>query len=274
MLIDHTGMTIKKSKSPINYKTEGGEGYDIWDRFVTLDGANVFHIGNICETCEFFFERLQSPPPQKKLQQVVGSLKEGVNNLGSEILDPIGQILPNGDYEILLKEIHPKLIELSGKEDYFFEEQMRTWDPREFDEIDEMPWNPKTSYYRASTLELENEECLFEFVIPFYENSHLDDDTLLEYSRVLSDGNKPTALALSFLDIKSPIQWEEDFKPEYKVHWCLAHYLIDGHHKVHAAFQTGRPLTLISFLNKRGGTASEDGITQVIKRLKNSNQVS
>jgi len=58
---------------------------------------------------------------------------------------------------------------------------------------------------------------------------------------MIAAGAMPTAVALSVLDVKGPAMCGVD-------HWCLAHYLLDGHHKVAAAASAGRPLTIITFL--------------------------
>jgi hypothetical protein len=50
-------------------------------------------------------------------------------------------------------------------------------------------------------------------------------------------------------------------------HWCLAHYLIDGHHKVYAAAQENKPLTLISFLAVDQGVSSEEEIDELVSVL-------
>ena len=41
----------------------------------------------------------------------------------------------------------------------------------------------------------------------------------------------------------------EEIDPEYKTHWCFANYLIDGHHKVFASHLTGKPITVLCFIN-------------------------
>lgn len=66
----------------------------------------------------------------------------------------------------------------------------------------------------------------------------------------------PTAVRISILDVKSPVDWEGD--KVITSHWCLVHYLIDGHHKAYAAAKNGKPLTLVSFLAVNQGVSSEE----------------
>ena len=69
-------------------------------------------------------------------------------------------------------------------------------------------------------------------------------------------------VTLSVLDIKSPAVWEGD--KDITSHWCLAHYLIDGHHKAYTAAISDKPLTLVSFLSMNQGISSEDEIVELI----------
>ena len=46
--------------------------------------------------------------------------------------------------------------------------------------------------------------------------------------------------------------------PNYYTHWGLTHFLLDGHHKMQAAAETGRPLRLLSLLSVDAGLASAE----------------
>jgi hypothetical protein len=76
---------------------------------------------------------------------------------------------------------------------------------------------------------------------------------------------QPTALALSVLDVKQPADW--DGEPAITEHYCLAHYLLDGHHKTHAASELNKPITMLSFLAIDESLASEKEIKQVVDVL-------
>lgn len=55
----------------------------------------------------------------------------------------------------------------------------------------------------------------------------------------------PTAVAVTTLDISQPAN---KLGADYYAHWGLTHFLLDGHHKLHAAAQSQRPLRLLSLL--------------------------
>lgn len=90
-------------------------------------------------------------------------------------------------------------------------------------------------YYRGRSLPLDEHCQLFEFIMPMFPFTWLDPKRLSHYSDEITRGILPTAFTLSILDVKQPAVWKGD--PKITEHWCLAHYLLDGHHKMHAAAQ-------------------------------------
>lgn len=60
-------------------------------------------------------------------------------------------------------------------------------------------------------------------------------------------------MALSVLDVKGPAETGVD-------HWCLGHFLLDGHHKVAAAARTGRSLTVLAFIALEHGVSSPEQV--------------
>jgi hypothetical protein len=83
-----------------------------------------------------------------------------------------------------------------------------------------------------------------------FPEASLDPDRIAFYAEALREGRRPTAVALSVLDVKGPADDGVD-------HWCLAHYLVDGHHKVAAAAYIQKEITLIAFIALDHGVASE-----------------
>lgn len=90
-------------------------------------------------------------------------------------------------------------------------------------------------------------------------------DELNAYKKDIASGQSPTALALSVLDVKQPATW--DGEPAVTEHWCLAHYLLDGHHKMFAAFEIDTPITLRSFLSLKESVATEENVSRLIDNL-------
>ena len=263
VLIDTKKIKVVSSKSPLGFQTKGGGDWKVWDRYLVLDGKPAFHIGNICETCTFFFERLEGANASVNPEQVVEVLSQGIASLNDPAIEEVADIIPKGEYLVTLLTVKPSLTQPSSELDYFSAEQIALWGADGFWGI---PHHPKTEYYRGSTQPLSNESCLFEFIIPMFPQNWLDSGRIENFKKTIENGIRPTAVAISILDIKQPADWDDDI--QFSSHWCLAHYLIDGHHKMFAASQTDEPITLLSFLALGEGVSSKEQNYEIIEKLK------
>jgi hypothetical protein len=178
-------------------------------------------------------------------QETIDKLNDGLIDLNKEVVKSVSTIIPNGKYKVLLLTAYPKLVELGRDNDYFAKEQIELWG---LDGFYGVPYNPKVPYYRGTDQKINENEKVFEFIIPMFPQTWLDKSRLDYYENELSKGTIPTAICLTVLDIKAPAVWNNDEQPEFVGHWCLAHYILDGHHKLYAAAKTGRPINLLSFL--------------------------
>lgn len=195
-------------------------------------------------------------------REVSTALQTGVSKLDSDLLSKISFILPDDDYEVSLMEANPKLIDLGTDEDYFTNEQVDVWG---IDGFWGLPHHSKIKYYRSLEKELTSKSKLFEFVVPTFPVNWLDDDTIDKYKSSISDGSKPTALCLSVLDIKEPSDYGNHI--DHPEHWCLTHYVVDGHHKIFSASLLDQPITLLSFLAKGEGISGGEDIDALFRNL-------
>jgi hypothetical protein len=49
------------------------------------------------------------------------------------------------------------------------------------------------------------------------------------------------------LDVRQPANWSGE--PEVTEHWCLAHFILDGNHRVYAATAANTPARLLCFIS-------------------------
>ena len=190
----------------------------------------------------------------------------GLNEIDDDFLSKVSVIIPKGDYCIKLLDISPTLITLGSLSDYFCNEQVDLWG---IDPFWGVPHFPKVQYYRGLTTKFDDDKMFFEFVIPMFPHQWLDTDSLQAYETLIQAGKQPTALALSVLDIRGPAVWPRDAANNgVTQHWCLAHYLFDGHHKIHASYASGKPITLLSFLAVSESIAAEEDINFLFDHLR------
>jgi hypothetical protein len=264
-LMEFADATSTKASSRIDFQTEGGGQWAVWDRFITLDGKRAHYIGNICGTCPFVFERKEGANDKISPAEMSTYLRNGVSSIDAAIADAAIQILPAGVYKILLLLCVPRLIVPSKHGDYFFEEQIHLWGVDPFWGV---PHYTKNEYYRTEPAKISDGGELFEFIVPMFPRRHLHEKTIHSYETLLGHQTIPTALAISILDVKQPANWDGD--PEITSHWCLAHYLLDGHHKLCAASQARKPISLLSFLAVEKGVSSAEQIAEVLRVLAQS----
>ena len=94
----------------------------------------------------------------------------------------------------------------------------------------------------------------------------LNTETVQTHRAALAEGSSATAVALSVLDVNQPANWEGN--PPVNEHWCLAHYLLDGHHKLFAAAEAGLPVRLLAFVAHDHGLAEDRDIAKLVETLR------
>ncbi len=250
---------IENGPSLLGFETEGGGGWKAWDRFLTIEGKRAYHLGNICGTCAFFFERLGGANCSIDASAVRDAVNAGIESFDSEAAQAFRALLPSGNYKALLLDITPKLITLGSSDDYFASEQVQTWG---LDHFWNLPHDPRVQYYRGDSRRIDASACLYEFVIPMVPYNWLKQERVQQY---LESASRPTAVALSVLDVKQPATSSEEQQRQGhdRAHWCLAHYLLDGHHKTFAASKAVRPVSFLSLLAVDKGISSPEQANQL-----------
>lgn len=227
----------------------------VWDRFLSINGKHAYLAGNPCDTCSFLFERLEGANERVSIgpEDVAERLRAGLTELDNEVLDACAKLLDAGSYDVALLEVTPQWVFPGTPGDYFANEEPALWG---IDSFWGLPHDPRVPYYRTDDAPVDRTARLFQFLAPLYPHTWLTDATVEDYRDRVRAGAKPTALALAALDVKQPAVWEGE--PEVTCHWCLAHYLLDGHHKVQAAALERRPITLLSFVSREHGLAADE----------------
>jgi hypothetical protein len=264
-LLDSRKVQIRSATSPLSFETTGSDTWKEWDRYIAIEGQNMFHIGNVCGTCAFIFSKIGGNNKVAIPDLLVEQLHDGISKITKQTIKALSPIIPNGLHEVILLTVRPKLALVGSTDDYFSHELVDIYG---IDEVYGAPKLPNISYYRGSDEVMDNESTLFEFFIPLTSIEHLDRSRIDHYKEQIINGKRPTAISLGMLETKTPSIFKgKDIKYQNDCHWCNAHYLIDGHHKIKAASELNAEITLISFISTEKGMCNTGDLLTMIKVL-------
>jgi hypothetical protein len=151
-ILDHAAVRTGTADSRIGFATEGGGAWKIWDRFLILDGKKAYHLGNVCQTCSFLFQRLHGANASINTEGAVEALASGVRTISDPVVAQLGAGLPADDYVACLSATMLQLVFPRAPDDYFVKEQLALWGTNPFWNL---PHDPRVPYYRAGKQTLE-----------------------------------------------------------------------------------------------------------------------
>jgi hypothetical protein len=250
-------------KSRLQFEIERGP-VGIGDRYLLIDGNRAYELGNTCQTCSLLFRRLPGATKSAQIENTGEALRKGIVSLHEEVVTTIGLELPEDEYLISLAEATVSPVLPGDKHDYFAVEQIASWG---VDGFWCLPHNPRIPYYRAGDKNLGQGRKLFHFIVPMFPTKWLTFTTVSRYLDQIRLKGSGTALCVSVLDIRGPADWPDDVEPEFSEHWCFTHYLVDGHHKLQAAVESNRPLSILSFTASSVGVSQREEIEQAVRSM-------
>jgi hypothetical protein len=236
----------------------------IGNRYLLLDGKRAYNMGINCQTCATLFQRLPGANQSVKIQETVEALRNIVYSLDEEVVSTVALGLPEDEYLGALAEVSLLLVQPGDQNDYFTLEQMALWGE---DTFWCLPHNPRVPYFRAGEQDMRDRRKLFNFVVPMYPTRWLTFKTVSDYMKEHETKGTGTAVAISVLDVKGPCDWVGEEPSGPLEHWLLMHYVLDGHHKLHAAQLSGRPLRLLTFLAISQGVSTREQAEEVLRVL-------
>jgi len=257
--------------------------YDNRERYLVVNGKRVFDLGfGGCDTCAFLFEKKGYESRLSPLA-LATILRAGHDLLDPAVLATVGSILPSDDYGVVATDVRPVETGPGEADDYFAHESIDffgldpTWGVAD---------TPRTRYYRAghSTLpvtageprnwatedDLPTFQRFFHFLVPMEPIHTLHRARVDQFREWLTRGERPAAVGVSVLDRRAkaidPGAGAADSLLDAE-EWCLVTYLIDGHHKVQAAAETGLPIRLLAFIARAPSVAQEEDIKVALAEL-------
>lgn len=251
LLLDEVIRVVEGSSTPIAL-TPDGANWPSWR--VRLGDVDLYSlvIGG-CDTCAWWFERLGADGDLDQAERLAVNLGDGITALTRQVVDQASQMIPDGHYRVILMDLIIRLVEPGDPHDYFVDEQVATWgrdDSGWVGEVDPSEWrpyDPEGPYYRAAPLPpYAGSEAAFNFLLPLQPPALLDAAVVDSYAARMRRGERPTVLAVAVSDSRNP--WDGARDGGFDVHHILAHIVLDGHHKLHAAALTDVPIRVMSFV--------------------------
>lgn len=255
---EHRWVTTGSPTSRLQFEMDRG------DRFLLIDGKRAYHFGFGCQTCSYLFERLWGANQAVQIEETAEALRKGVGSLDDEVVGVLGRGLPEGEYNLLLSEALVEQVVPGAENDYFKNEQPKLWGE---DTFWCLPHDPRVSYFRAGDATTEQGKRLFNFIAPMMPTRWLEMTTIAAYKEELQTKASGTAVSIAVLDVRGPADWDDAQPPDPLEHWCLTHYLIDGHHKLNAAWETGKPLRMLTFVALSQGVSTREQIDSAVAFL-------
>lgn len=255
-VLDTTRKTVSGSSSIVAFERYADTGSG---RRLTVAGKPAYNLSPLCDTCDFIFERMEGANQSAGSEAVEGALRSGLDSHETAVVEGAASAVPDGDYRVALLDVLPRLVLPGDEGDYFTHEQLEVW---EIDPFWGLPHNPKVPYFRTGTRRLPPDALLFEFVVPMFPPRWLNREAVDDHRERAERGEHATALTLSVLDVRQPADWEGD--PEITKHWCLAHFVLDGNHRLYAASEAGATARILSFLSLEWSIATPDEIEQAL----------
>jgi len=254
------------------WRTSGPEyeaDHNLWYAALTISGKRIFQYGCPCGTCGITFKKVATPGDRVSDAEAVGLLGELDHLPPDSALRRLARILPQGTYHLAIIEVPVRLAIPGTADDYFATDVVRLFglEPPEY----EKPQDPGTPYYRfgsdhelavaysSGELRLGSDfryaypggvtkTLLTQIVMPLQDPTTLDRERV-EYWKSRSRAGCPlTAFAVSVLDNQSPAVQKGDKDYPYKGQMLLTHCLLDGHHRVQAASETGSTIRVLALL--------------------------
>jgi hypothetical protein len=239
-----TRLGVEASRAVVRFG-EAPKAPGTWagSRLLWVDDRGAFESSYWCGTCPFLFQRLDGATRTLSLAALADALADGIDHVDATVVDMFAGLLPDGTYLPMLLRVRPTLVSPGEDGDYFTHEQVATWGANQ----PGLPEDPGTPYYRTFATRVDDEAHLYEFVVPMVPPSWNDPARTQMFRDRLGRSDRPTAVAVSTLDISQPAMHRLDSSDDY-AHWGLTHFLLDGHHKMHAAATAGHALQLLALV--------------------------
>jgi len=216
-------------------------------RQVRVRGLTAYNQGTMCDTCPFLYQQVENITPSLSGVNVSNMLRSGLSSISIEMVNSISTLLPSGDYAVAKLTTLPKFIEIKK---WIVKRDVKLGYAVGYGYIG-------SDFFLGREIQVDPFGYVEESILPLYSLNYLDRKTIDQYKHHFGMGKKPTALALTIVDGKHSMMGDAFDAPDA---FNLMHFLLDGHHKVMAAYEAGAEIDILSFfrITGSGGTTTHN----------------
>lgn len=250
-LLRYEKLVVNTSQSRLKFDFDDKK----WCFYLYLDDQPIYNLGSWCQTCAFVLNYVAKQSVQPlELRAITQGLANGSLEF-TTIINSFKPVLPEaeGHYIAATLELIPILVNKTNKESYFTNDLPLAWGMYQEDywklDDDQSIVNP---YYKGDFWEYSEKGKAFEFIMPLYPTHNLNEERVSFYENQLQQGIQPIVVSIGMEQAKYSMVWPEvegqEAEPQYPYHYALMNFVLDGHHKLMAAYRQQKPIKLISFL--------------------------
>ena len=189
-------------------------------------------VGGPWDTCGGWFSLVDEPFRPRTPTELNQRLGRGIEAVDRPLVESIVPLLPRGRYTVGLLRVAP--VRQGSDTDHWYRSrcvERETWH--------RLPPDPNDEGEPVTVREYLERYHESEVILPHLSTGSIDWDRVDRYRDAMWAGHRPTAMVISLGELRHP--------GDSRTVARLTHFVIDGHHKLFAASQTGKPLTLLSF---------------------------
>lgn len=269
---NNTGEGVVSFSPPSFGRPKGKADSSSWFHSVLVAGKRVFEYGCPCGTCGIVFRKVGLPENQvcdEEAFRLLGSL----DTLPSDNeLRKLARVLEPGQYYSVVVEGKVRRIEPGTPDDYFATDVVRLFGYDSPDSKD--PKGPWTPYYRFGTdsgllrsgrTTSPHNALVTSVIMPLHDPLQLDRKRV-EYWLGQQDAGIPlTAFGVAVIDNQAPADEPEDINYEYEEQFLFTICLLDGHHRLQAAAESGMTVRILTLLSLKGSKVWKSDIPLVLR---------
>lgn len=120
-------------------------------RYLRIEGRRAYEVGNRCETCTFWFTRLEGANTNVSVDGIRSRLALGLQSVMDSAVEEFSRVLSSGKYIVALLDVLPRLVGPTDADGYFAREQVDLW---RTDGFWGLPHYPHSEYYRLDDREV------------------------------------------------------------------------------------------------------------------------